>query len=140
MTTLQDLFDRMYSRIEATGRCTNEYGNCAYRGRGGSACAVGALIPDEHYSEAIEGQVIDVSTSIVDGAWAPVDGLARCSEGAKAFADALNASGIPATDDVRDLLIDAQSAHDSAYSNEDALKLLRGVAAEHGLTVPTKGA
>lgn len=66
------------------------YGYCAYRGAGGTSCAVGCLIEDEHYDPEIEGE----------------------SAHSRAVTAALRASGIPITPEALSLLSKLQNLHD----------------------------
>ena len=56
-TTDQELFDAVVTHmLGMDGPCEDERGHCAYRGPGGTACAVGALLPDsalELYDDVI---------------------------------------------------------------------------------------
>ena len=56
-TTDQELFDAVVTHLLGMdGPCKDERGHCAYRGPGGTACAVGALLPDsalELYDDVI---------------------------------------------------------------------------------------
>ncbi len=56
-TTDQELFNAVVTHmLGMDGPCKDERGNCSYRGPGGTACAVGALLPDsvlELYDDAI---------------------------------------------------------------------------------------
>jgi hypothetical protein len=57
-TLAQEIFDRVSIHlILQSKKSTNEVG-CAYRGDGGTMCAVGCLIKDEHYSKVLEGRTI----------------------------------------------------------------------------------
>lgn len=67
--------------------------NCAYRGAGGTSCAVGCLIKDEHYDPEIEGE-------------AATSSLVRL---------ALSASGIPITPEALSLLSELQNLHDFTH-------------------------
>lgn len=97
-------------------------GECVYRdGQGPDAprCAVGCLIPDAVYDPAIEGAGLAVIVpDAATGSWA-VDmgrdvwlGLGP-SPNAIALARVLNATGIPATPEVRAVLSKLQAIHDS---------------------------
>lgn len=77
---------------------------CAYRGEGGTKCAVGALIPDRYYSPRMEG-------------FQPSDNIVQ---------SALVASGVLDKDESTNvrlykirLLTELQTIHDSFYARED---------------------
>jgi len=61
MKTLQEIMDTMTLHMLQQGKKSVEYvadiktPQCKYRTRSGLKCAVGALIPDELYSEKLEG-------------------------------------------------------------------------------------
>ena len=53
--TGQEIFDSVLAHLRKQGDASlNASGKCAYRGEGGTACAVGCLIPDELYDPRIE--------------------------------------------------------------------------------------
>jgi len=61
--TLQEMFDKAvahFASMEKPSLTTTSdewgYADCAYRGRGGNKCIVGAFIDDEHYDPAFEGK------------------------------------------------------------------------------------
>ena len=119
--TNQEAFDRICEHLIRQGRpAVGDDGLCAYRGEGGTACAIGGILPDELYRPGIEGSNIR--------------GLIECRpDVAKYFA------GVDA-----DLLARLQNAHDRwARRMEDAvcpgvdlalLVDLDRLAAEWGLT------
>jgi hypothetical protein len=52
----QKTFDTVVQHLRKQGkRALTDKGGCAYRGLGGTKCAVGVLIPDDKYSESMEG-------------------------------------------------------------------------------------
>lgn len=55
--TRQEMYSKAKAVINAQGGPSINFdtGQCMYRGPDGRKCAVGALIPDEEYSPAIEG-------------------------------------------------------------------------------------
>lgn len=54
---LQGIFDTMVTRLLKQGRKSmGVAGGCRYRGGVADCCAVGALIDDAHYDEALEGK------------------------------------------------------------------------------------
>lgn len=57
--TMQEIFDRVATHlIKQKGPATNEDGECLYRGEGGTMCAAGCLIADEHYRPIFEGRAV----------------------------------------------------------------------------------
>ena len=62
--TLQEIFDRVAKHLLAQNakseRQSDEgWTRCAYRGNDGKSCAVGCLITDKEYSEALEGLSVE---------------------------------------------------------------------------------
>ena len=57
MSLDQTIFNRVAAHLLAQGRpsLSDNEGECAYRGEDDLRCAVGCLIDDAHYSEALEG-------------------------------------------------------------------------------------
>ena len=53
--TDQELFDYVVTNMRKQGRPSVSTECCAYRGKGGTKCAAGFLIDDEHYNMTIEG-------------------------------------------------------------------------------------
>lgn len=71
-------------------------------------CAVGCLITDEAYDDAMEGSTMDQVRPTHDGTWmANVD-----EEAPELLAAALNDSGVPADPRVHAVLTDLQELHD----------------------------
>ena len=91
---------------DGKGPARNAGNDCVYRNSDGNKCAVGCLIPDEHYSPLIECATM-TRLEIYYGEFASF----RDSED-KALAHTLNASGIEPTGEVLDLLQRAQAIHD----------------------------
>ena len=58
MSLDQTIFNRVAAHLLAQGRPSLSDNECAYRGENGLRCAVGCLIDDAHYSEAIEGHSV----------------------------------------------------------------------------------
>lgn len=65
MLSLREIFDKVKTGLLAQGRKSLIASSdgvvrniCAYRGIGGSKCAAGMLILDEHYSPALEHQSV----------------------------------------------------------------------------------
>jgi hypothetical protein len=52
---LQRMIDIGAKQMRTQGCCSMEGTICAYRGANGSKCFIGALIPDQYYSKALEG-------------------------------------------------------------------------------------
>ena len=58
--TEQEIFDTVLAHLRKQGKAsTNHLNGCRYRGEGGTACAVGCLIPEELYDPVIEGLVVE---------------------------------------------------------------------------------
>ena len=58
--TEQKIFDSVLAHLRKQGKASlNAKGKCAYRGEGGTACAVGCLIPDELYDPRIENWTVE---------------------------------------------------------------------------------
>jgi hypothetical protein len=51
----QDVFDTVLNHIRKQGPAVTAHGTCAYRTEEGKSCAIGCLIPDDLYTEAMEG-------------------------------------------------------------------------------------
>jgi hypothetical protein len=101
--TLQQIFDKSAVHLLTQNKKAKSHGSCQYRGDGGTMCAVGCLIPDEHYSKDIEG-------CGVSGAW-----HARSADPyARKLREALMASGID-IDDAKTMrmLDELQTIHDN---------------------------
>ena len=63
MMTLREVFDKVKAHLltqnkKAAKEEPDRYGEieCLYRGPGGTQCAAGCLIDDEHYSPSLEGK------------------------------------------------------------------------------------
>jgi hypothetical protein len=69
--TLQEIFDRTVRHLYQQGGPAyyqpeiDRPPSCAYRGDNGRKCAAGIWIPDDHYSTALEGMLIDSTSNIV---------------------------------------------------------------------------
>ena len=66
MLNRQEVFNTVYTKLREQGkrsivRLKNMPPHCMYRGEGGTRRAIGHLIPDELYSEELEGQAIKTS-------------------------------------------------------------------------------
>jgi hypothetical protein len=55
----QEIFDTVVNHLRKQGKPAMADGTCAYRGEGDTMCAVGCLIKDKHYSDSLEGNLID---------------------------------------------------------------------------------
>lgn len=110
--TLQAAFDVAYRGLRAQGfeRALRADGTlCAYRGIDGKKCAVGHLIPDEHYHIYLEG--------------AEVSGLGGESKGLW-------------PEHLISALQDLQSVHDSGLSPSRMKQNFARFAREYNLTIP----
>lgn len=98
--TAQEIFDKVSAHLlEQKFAAVGAHGSCRYRGRNGTSCAVGCLIPDEHYIEDMEGYSVNAV-------------IEQCPpERAALMASVLKASGIERAD--FKLLLDLQFVHDS---------------------------
>ena len=56
--TNQEIFDIVAAHLIKQNHQATKGSNCAYRGEGGTMCAIGCLIKDEFYTEKLEGQTI----------------------------------------------------------------------------------
>lgn len=56
--TNQEIFTKVVQHLRQQGKPAKRGAQCAYRGDGGTMCAVGCLIPDEHYNSSFEGMSI----------------------------------------------------------------------------------
>lgn len=66
-TTEQEMFDIAVAGILAQGGKSASGGTCLYRGGPGMKCAVGHLIPDQHYRREFESiSLNDVITRLAD--------------------------------------------------------------------------
>jgi hypothetical protein len=122
--TPQEIYNKARDRIAATG-LSRQGSNCMYRDGYGSACGVGALIEDEHYTPDMEG--ISIAAVATD-----CNGFVGSCSASSALATALNKSGVPTS--AKKLLQAIQVAHDGALTARDALVRLLRVAERHGLT------
>lgn len=53
---LREIFDKVkHHMLTQNQQSLDTYNNCVYRGVDGLMCAVGCLIPDEYYTEGLEG-------------------------------------------------------------------------------------
>ena len=127
--TLQQMFDTVLINLTAqgvasTGRTNPESAtSCQYRGEEGRKCAAGWLIADEHYTRSIEGE-----NSLMES---PLEALVK--------------SGVPNTDDAKQLVSEMQNVHDTYMPGCDESKQtikgfheeMQGVARQFGLTFTT---
>ena len=58
MNTMQHEFDAVVAHLYKQGKPAMANGDCAYRGKNGTTCAVGCRIPDSLYHKEMEGQVL----------------------------------------------------------------------------------
>lgn len=98
--TRQEIFDKVVAHFAVQREVAAEYGMCMYRTPDGRKCAIGALIPDEVYSQRLEDKSVD--TLFLE------------------FPDIMRASGL--SDDDSRFLFALQHAHDRCtFSNEPFL-------------------
>jgi hypothetical protein len=113
----QEIFDTVAKHLFTQGRQALKQGSessCAYRGEGGTKCAVGVLIPDQLYLKSMEGTAIH------------------------GLLDKLIGVALPEwMTDKQELLSNLQSAHDTSFNWENGAKMRRAlnrVAAESSLS------
>lgn len=74
--TAQEVFDKVLNHLRKQGKAAVHSGEgCAYRGEGGTSCAVGCLIPDEMYSPAMEGGSARTEKEAFPELYAAIDAL-----------------------------------------------------------------
>lgn len=112
---LQQAFNKAYLGLKAQGfERSHENEACLYRGPDGKKCAIGHVIPDEHYRPEMEdGSVFYIAQ--------------RCPE-----ALPVGLRGMPAQRALHRL----QRCHDQALDPEDMQRRLVHYAEDWGLTVP----
>ena len=99
MNTTLDIFNKVSEHLLTQNeRSRDSWGDCLYRSPAGLKCAVGCLIEDEFYSEDLEhiyavGRYTD--------------------EWQKPIRKALELSGVPINDEIKDLVQQLQVIHDS---------------------------
>ena len=127
--TGQEIFDGVLAHLRKQGKASvNDVGKCAYRGEGGTACAVGCLIPDELYDPRIEnwgvGSILNMRTHGV--------GI----DETEVYREALSRIASHLGQENEALLADLQSAHDNQLAKlglpywERAMERIAG---SHGL-------
>lgn len=112
--TQQEIFDTVLFNLREQGRASMNGTDCMYRGGNGAKCAVGWLIPDEHYSEELE----DIN---VMGEWVQLT---------------LQHAGIEITPSTLSLLSDMQRAHDKVLAHDGVQNWearMRGIALDYDL-------
>lgn len=115
--TNRELFNTIRDHLIAqTVSSTDAEGNCAYRGGGGTKCAVGAVITDAAYNPIFEGCSMQ-DVFVERGRWGGTSTECYGEQPLNALAAALNASGIPATPATRLMLQRLQEFHDSRMPN-----------------------
>lgn len=84
--------------------------SCAYRGQNGTKCAIGCLIPDEHYDPIIErASMTTIGTT--DTKWiSKISRVSSVAAGPERLADILNDLEIPVA--AHALLGELQTLHD----------------------------
>ena len=107
--SLRTVFMRVRDHLlSQAARAVDADGFCMYRGRGGTKCAVGCLIPDEAYDRVMEGSGAKGSIGpLDDGTWEGTWVVRN-----QALANGLNAGGIPASPAMHELLCRLQRLHD----------------------------
>ena len=95
---MREIFDKVKTHLLAQGERALEGSMCVYHAQSGLKCAVGCLITEEAYSEALEGDTIDTADDL----------------GLRA---ALEASGISLDRTTINMLFRLQSIHDEIGAN-----------------------
>lgn len=125
-TTDQELFNAVVTHmLGMDGPCKDERGNCAYRGPGGTACAVGALLPGsalELYDDVISEFLREYRCAVYESEADEMPELERLEES-------------------EEMLSELQDAHDSAESwngglNFAGVKHLLDIAGFYDLKAP----
>ena len=62
--TKQEIFNTVAKHLLKQGAAAVDGAQCVYRDPSGASCAVGCLIPDEVYDEAMEG---DLAADVISG-------------------------------------------------------------------------
>lgn len=110
MLTLREIFDKVKSHLLAQGGRAMDGTSCVYRSSTGRKCAVGCLIADEAYDPRIEGAFMG-HVWPENGRWYPFHNEGYLNRDER-FAKALTESGIPATNEVKQMLARLQDMHD----------------------------
>ena len=128
--TPREIWERVSAHLLRQGRRATRdggYHGCMYRGRDGTSCAVGCLIPDEAYDPDMEDAAVTQLDVTPEGWWTPDVWHTGQLKRRRALAHALEASGIPATEENRTTLIDLQRIHDLVVPEEWELRLREGL-------------
>lgn len=135
----QEIFNKVYTHLYKQAQPALRHSDfidgpgpaCAYRGEGGTMCAVGCLIPDDVYTPEIEGVGVSrlvAAEHIVDDAEA------------NWLATALERSGVDVYDESTvGLLVELQGAHDLTLFDFGLAaweRKMHEIAGAYGLTVP----
>lgn len=99
MLSLQAVFNKAVRGLLKQGKKSLSRADpttCAYRGRDGMRCAIGMLIKDKHYTDAMEGGTVHD----------------------EAVCDALKKSGVSVDGESFDLCADLQTVHDNRAVKE----------------------
>lgn len=145
---LQDIFNRVYLGLKSQGfersmvedEVASDGVVCAYRGAEGRKCAVGHLIPDELYTELVEGHPVyvliegksidlpdedgEIYATPIKDAPENVQALVGHMRQYLPFAHAINR---------------IQKLHDNCFAPSQMKRELGFFAQEHGLTIPEEG-
>lgn len=142
MMTAQQIFNKVAKhlatqQVQSRGRAG---GKCMYRGRNGTSCAVGCLIPDSHYRlefdsvsdlrDAIEASPDSLDSNALMPRTTSVNSLIYYLP----FADALRAGGVDPVQHLN-LLRELQDVHDalSAGYSVHAVRNLLEIATDYNL-------
>lgn len=128
--TPREIWERVSAHLLRQGRRATVGGGdsgCMYRGRDGTSCAVGCLITDEAYDPGMEDAAVTQLLVTPEG-WRAAFIDDRQLERRRALERALEASGIPATEENRTALVELQQIHDLVLPGEWELRLRGGLA------------
>ncbi len=123
MKSTQEAFTKIVLHLRRQGERSLDNGACVYRGENGRSCAIGCIIADEHYTEALEGTVLKNPDR--HGTWQRSGALFR----------ALKASGWDVSNKTLEMLCAMQAIHD-AIDVADWESRFTAVAKGYGLELP----
>jgi len=112
----QEIFNKVWNGFKNQNweRSIDEENGCAYRGRCGTKCAVGHLIPDEEYRSLMEGNTF----------WGLIEAGIFSENLEKEFKDEMN------------FISNLQTIHDFEAKRHSLKYLLEELAKNHNLEIP----